>query len=141
MGLSSYELDRLADDMYKDRVIRGSVYCGDCGYNLRTLPYVHRCPECGNDYNARPLKLTGIFSPHDTFFPFGDTAAMLLCAVLAAWMIYKGVTPTELQWLIAGGVFAALTLAFAAQAKGRLGRLIKSRTLTRRIARAEEEEE
>ena len=62
MVLSENELDRLADEMYLDRRIAHSVYCGECGYNLRTLPYAGRCPECGGEYNARPLIMKGIFN-------------------------------------------------------------------------------
>lgn len=28
------------------------VHCGACWYDLRGLPYIGRCPECGTRYNA-----------------------------------------------------------------------------------------
>ena len=63
MPLSSNDLERLSDDIYKNRRITGLVYCGTCGYCLKTLPYVYQCPECGGSYNARPLSMQGIFMP------------------------------------------------------------------------------
>ena len=93
MVLGSDELDRLADDIDKDRTITGSIYCGNCGYNLRTLPYAYTCPECGKGYNARPLKMEGVFLPQDTYFPASDTAATLLCAAILFVFIRGSIKP------------------------------------------------
>jgi hypothetical protein len=30
--------------------------CTDCGYPLKGLPAVHRCPECGAEYNVGKLE-------------------------------------------------------------------------------------
>ena len=81
MVVSHDDLDRLADDIYKNRRISGWIYCGNCGYNLRTLPYVYTCPECGHEYNARPLTMRGIFLPHEASFPLRDLAALLACVL------------------------------------------------------------
>jgi len=80
MSLTSDELQRLSEDIYTDRRITMSTYCGRCGHNLRTLPYVYSCPECGNSYNARPLKLEGIFTPEQVRFPFGNIFGTLITA-------------------------------------------------------------
>lgn len=141
MALSSYELERIADDMYKDRVIRGSVYCGHCGYNLHSLPYVYTCPECGNQYNARPLKMDGIFVLHDTYFPASDVAAVLLCAPIVYLLIAGGVNPTDYGRLILGAGVGVVALTFAVKAYHRLPRFFKARSIARRIALEEQEEE
>jgi hypothetical protein len=141
MGLSNYELEKLADEMYKDRIIRGSTYCGVCGYNLRTLPYIHVCPECGNHYNARPLKMDGIFVLHDTYFPLSELLAALFCGVFAVVVIASGVNPVEPNRLIIGLAGAAIAIAFAVVGYLRLRRFIRARVIALRIAREEIEEE
>jgi len=140
MALSSYELERIADDMYKDRVITGWAYCGNCGYNLHSLPYIYTCPECGNQYNARPLKMKGIFVLHDTYFPASDIAATLLCAPVVYLIIAGGVNPTEYGQLILGAAMGVIMLTFAHKACRQLPRFFKARSIARRIALEEEEE-
>ena len=71
------DLDRLADDQYQDRRITTSTYCGNCGYNLRTLPYIYTCPECGHEYNARPLVRRGIFDPSEAEIPWWHMAGVV----------------------------------------------------------------
>lgn len=87
MSLSSEELAKLAEEIYTDRRITMSTYCGRCGQNLRTLPYVYRCPECGNAYNARPLKQEGVFSADHARFPLGTLFALLVTAAGAALFV------------------------------------------------------
>ncbi len=139
MGLSSDDLDRLADDMYKDRRITGTVYCGTCGYNLHSLPYAYRCPECGNRYNARPLKMTGIFTPQETSFPTGDVAAMLFGAPFAVWLIYSGVKLAEKGRFFIGLAFGAGTLILAVRVYSAMASLLRARAVARRIAMEEYE--
>ena len=140
MALSGQDLERLADDQYKDRIITGSVYCGSCGYNLRTLPYIYTCPECGNQYNARPLKMTGIFTPHETYFPASEIAAALLCAPIAFVLIRGGIITADSGRVTLGALFCMIMVSFAVQAYMRLVRFIKARALARRIALEEFEE-
>ena len=139
MGLSGYELDRLADDIYKDRKITGSVYCGTCGYNLHTLPYVYTCPECGNPYNARPLLMRGIFTPHEIEFPFRDIAASLACAACTIFLAAGALRPVDVIRLGLAIVCAAFTVTFVWQAYFRLERYFKSVAIARRIAADEKE--
>jgi hypothetical protein len=139
MGLSSEELDRLADEMYKQRRITSSVYCGNCGYNLRTLPYNYHCPECGNAYNARPLSMRGIFLPYQYEPPVGDGFYGLICGLGALLLAFRAITKTD-PWLMGiAAVFVALTFVFAVKfTRGLLG-YIKACSIARRI-RLEEEE-
>ncbi len=84
-----------------------SLYCGACGYNLRTLPTVGRCPECGNGYNTENFPMRGVFLPEERLFPWGDvlTAAFCFCvtAGLFAQMVFQR------RWTVAG---VTLTLLF-----------------------------
>ncbi len=139
MGLSTDDMDRLADDMYKDRRITGTVYCGTCGYNLHSLPFSYRCPECGNRYNARPLKMTGIFTPQEMSFPMGDIAAMLFGAPFAVWLIYNGVKLQEKGRLFIGLVFGIGTLILAVRVYSAIAALLRTRAVARRIAMEEDE--
>jgi len=138
MPMSSGELDRLADDMYKDRRITGSVYCRDCGYNLKSLPYRHRCPECGNEYNARPLTQTGIFSPHEGDFPYGDIFMFLACAGSAVVLGWGAMQTRDWWQLFGGGLFVVLALISLNRTINRLVRFFKTGAIIRRI-QAEED--
>ena len=139
MPLDSYELDRLADEQYLQRRITSSTYCGECGYNLRTLPYVYTCPECGNQYNARPLHRKGIFDPYALEFPLGDVAATLLSALCSIGIFIRGFRSSSAGTLLIGVMFLVLTILLGVKAYGRLARYLKAKAIARLIAAEEEE--
>jgi hypothetical protein len=138
MVLDSGELERIADDIYKDRIITGTLYCGNCGYNLHGLPYVHICPECGNRYNARPRAQRGIFSPTDADFPLGDILLTLLGVVLTVVVVWGGMNPLSYAYVLFGIAFGIVTLGFGFRACLRLSRCHKTRTIARRITMQED---
>ena len=140
MVLDIGELERIADDMYKDRVINGTLYCGNCGYNLHGLPYIHICPECGNRYNARPRAQKGIFSPEAAYFPLSDILLTLFGVVLTVVVVWRGTNPWMKSYghLALGIAFGVVTLAFAVRAYPRLNRYLKTRTIARRIEMEED---
>ncbi len=116
MAVGSDELEKLSDDIYRERRIIGSVFCGKCGYNLRTLPYVHTCPECGNEFNARPLHLTGIFQLYEAEFPFRDAASTVVCALGAVVLglgAFKPPDPPDLIRLVITAFFILCMMVFA----------------------------
>ncbi len=139
MSLSKSELERLADDTYKNRIILSSTYCGRCGYNLRTLPYVYTCPECGGQYNARPLKMQGIFLPQAVQVPAGDIAAALFCVAGALLFGVNGIISANVLRVVIAGVFVLLFIPFMWRAYGGLQKLFKTRAIARQIALDEEE--
>jgi len=104
------ELDRLADDVYFNRRITASTYCAECGYNLRTLPYVYHCPECGQEYNARPLHMKGIFLPADHEPPVGRMFVAGFWYVVAASLIAYAARPVEPLPLAIGLFFLLFAL-------------------------------
>jgi hypothetical protein len=134
--LSSRELDALADDLYKDRRISGPVYCGGCGYNLKTLPYVYTCPECGQSYNARPRIMKGIFMPYTAEWPFLDLAAATVCAFVAGYLFWNGLPAMSGLGILLGAVMATLALAFLNRF---LSRYHQFRVASKIAARIEEE--
>jgi len=139
MVISSDELERIADDMYLQRGIRESLYCGNCGYNLRTLPHIYRCPECGNEYNARPLKMRGIFLPYEVEPPIGDAAATVFCGLATALLFYYAVSRGDAGLLVISMVFVAMLVVFSVKFTRRLTRFMKAASLLRRIKMDEEE--
>ncbi len=148
MALTKEELDRLVDETHHRGLIAGRVYCGNCGYNLKTLPYVYRCPECGNAYNARPLTMRGIFMPYQYAIPFRDLAATVVCAAGAATLGYftlkfgSRAQPVAfmIPYLLAV-VLGLIAVLFAWRSYEELCRFALSRSIARRIAAEEAEAE
>lgn len=140
MSLSSSDLDRLADEQYSQRRISNSTYCDNCGYNLRSLPYAYTCPECGNEYNARPLKMIGIFEPYMVEFPFGDIVATVLCGAIGGSMIYGSASQLQSPRLLFGIAIAVMSLVFSVKSFRRMLRYLKARSITRRIEAEDFEE-
>lgn len=134
MALSEAELGRLAEDTYRDRIITGSVYCGKCGYNLHTLPYVYNCPECGSDYNARPLIQKGVFKLYEAHLPGGDIFTTLLCALITTYLVWTGVSPLNVARIWLGSVFFVLGAWYAMKAWSGLRQFVRARVIARRIA-------
>ena len=135
MVLGSEELERIADDIDADRTIMSSLYCGRCGYNLRSLPFIHACPECGNRYNARPLKMEGIFLPRTALFPAGDIVSFLFCTFVAVAIMIVGVKDQAPGWIPLGLPFVVLSILFSRRAFTQLGRCLRFRSVGKRIER------
>ena len=139
MPLSRAELDRLAEDILADRIIVGNVYCGRCGYNLRALPYIGRCPECGSDYNARPLRMQGIFDSRLVVFPAGDIFTAIMTMGFGGWLFLTGIRPLA-QWkLFFGLVFLVMCGFFVRSSWTRTARFFYFRNIARRIEMGEED--
>ena len=164
--LDSGELERLSAELYADRIIVTSLYCAQCGYNLRTLPYVYRCPECGSDYNARALKMDGIFFPDLGFFPFGDLVSACFCVAAAVYPVVSGIVLTAATgperppsppgvtlfttaagsysiggfWLVSAAAFVTLAAVFARKAYRQLIVFFRARMILRQIAKEKEAE-
>ena len=140
MNAKADGFDLLPDDIDPERIITLSLHCGRCGYNLRTLPYVYSCPECGNAYNARALKMEGIFLPNNVGIPFGEVAACLFSAAASWGSIAAFVWSRDRSALALAVPLVALTLVFAVRAYRALARFAHSISLTRRIEAEEREE-
>ena len=138
MSLESY-LDRVADDIDKDRRISSTIYCGKCGYDLRTLPYLYQCPECGNDYNARPLVMKGVFMPVRTPVPWIDMLAVPFFGYVAYTFISESIPVRAYVSLAIGAVAAGLGLAYLLMTIAKWKMLIRNHVLLRRIERANRE--
>lgn len=149
MAFTREELDRLVDDIRDRGVITASVYCGKCGYNLRTLPYVYQCPECGNEYNARPLSRRGIFPTSPYYIPLREMLATVVCVAGTITLVYS-VILNPMTSIIArsrsvGSAYGLITLLgiFSIHFGWESGRVLITYRRQRRIARriAEDENE
>ena len=113
MVLSNHELDRIAEDIYRDRRIRSSIHCAKCAYNLRTLPYVYSCPECGQPYNARPGSMKGILISKTVGFPVGHALAaalFLIVTIPMVWAAFSAPTPMRIALSVAFGTGTTIIL-------------------------------
>lgn len=106
--LDSGDLDKLSRDIFSERRIRHSVHCGQCGYNLRMLPYVGRCPECANEYNARPAVRQGIYVAGELAFPVVELAAAAFFMGWGIAWVVGGVRPLNPGSLVMGAFFAII---------------------------------
>lgn len=136
---SESDLERIADDTWKDRRITSATYCGVCGYNLRTLPYVYNCPECGGEYNARPLVMKGIFLPVEGLVPASETWAVLVWAGIGYAVYALSEKPIEQAVWMVIGVCAALCAISIRMAYTRWRTLIRHKVIEARILREENE--
>jgi len=134
------ELERIADDMWKDRRITSPTYCEKCGYNLRTLPHVHNCPECGSEYNARPLLMKGIFLPQVGMAPIFETWLIFIWAGMGAVVAWASPRPFEPAiWGIIGACAALCAVSLGMAFRG-WRKLIRHKMVENRILQEEDED-
>ena len=137
MPLNKDEIDRLAEDMLADRIIVYSSYCAGCGYNLRLRPYEGSCPECGAQYNARPLKMKGIFLPQMLEFPILDLLGFVVCAFTAFVLIGNSLSPFQSGPVYLGVLVTFVAIIFAQRAYRELRLFVKFRHVAKRIESGE----
>ena len=133
------EHERISTVLPADRQIGTHVHCAGCGYNLRTLPYVGCCPECGAAYNARPLLMQNILTGQMALFPSSEVFAALLACSLAALLIGAGLLFGSEWAFLFGMIFGVFGVLFIRVASIHIGRCIKYRRILRQIEASEEE--
>jgi len=132
------ERERRADEMFTDRIITGSMYCGSCGYDLYKLPYIHQCPECGQPYNARPLVMKGVFVPSMVDPPVRELAFGALFVIGAGLLIASGIRPPDIWRLVFGLILALAGALELAEAWVKSRRYLAAIRIQRRIERERE---
>lgn len=138
MVIERDELDFMVEGKRK-RVITDALFCAACGYPLRMLPFIGRCPECGNSYNAHSLHKDGIFVPQSAEFPATDILATLASAIAALWLAGGLIRHFDLWTLVFLALFGYLAVAFFRQSYVRLGQFIKGQRMAAQIEGEEEE--
>ena len=141
MPLSERDREELADDIIKDRRIAISTYCGNCGYNLKTLPRSYHCPECGSEYRARTPQMKGIYLAHENSPPLGEAVAAVLFAVVSGVLVVGAWNSKSGGYWVAAMIFAAITLAFVVAFVVRMIRFLHTVRLARQIERQQEDED
>lgn len=108
-----------------------NLFCGQCGYNLRTRPIIARCPECGQSYDARPTQMLGILLDEDVRFPASAWGLFVLCLALGAACV-GGALVTQSLWSYApAAAFVILALAYVILAVRKTARYWRHRSLLR----------
>jgi hypothetical protein len=90
--------------------IPNSVYCGQCGYNLKTLPGIGRCPECGNPYKVVGIHRTGIHDNAYIEFPWKAFLVIAFELLLTGYMCFQFITTQNNLALILAGIFSLVLL-------------------------------
>ena len=133
MGLSTDDLDKLSRDVFSERRIGYSIYCSQCGYNLRSLPYIGRCTECGSEYNARPAVRKGVYISTEVRFPTVELVCVVFflgSGVLLAIGGHRQVVPAMLTF---GFLFLVTGVISAYLFYHRLGQYLHFRWVARHI--------
>ncbi len=130
----AYAQQEIPDGVDPEKQITQNLYCGSCGFNLRYARFVGRCSECGNVYNARPLKMEGIFLPHSIRFPLVDMVLGVFLCLASFFWIRRGVgTPADRGFLAFGGISAALGVFTLVYAVKQAMRFVRFHGILRRI--------
>jgi len=98
------------------------------------------CPECGQEYNARPLVHRGILCPGMTPFPLGDILSTLLCAVVAIHVAGRCLEPINWGFFFFVVPLFLLVILLAHRAVRNTGAYLHTRRIERRILREEMEQ-
>lgn len=138
MGLTQGELELLAEDILGRRGISSNLYCAECGYSLRALPYVGRCPECGSEYNARKLWKEGVFTAGMLTFPAGDVFAVMVLLGLVALFVAWGLQISNGGPLVVGLALLMIAAFYTPSVWKRLARYFRFRAIVRRMEAEEE---
>ncbi len=129
MVLGREQLEHMLEEEEGPRVMSKSVICDRCGYRLRGLPFVGRCPECGNSYSVRGIKAEGIFVPHAAEFPAMDLVAGLAGGGLALWLAAGLVRRFDLWLLLCTAILGYLGFVFLRQGLRRLKLFIRGQRI------------
>ncbi len=129
MALEHEQLEHMLEEEEGPRLMTQPAICDQCGYQLRGLSFVGRCPECGNSYRVRGRKTEGIFVPGSAEFPASDLVAGLVSAGLALWLVAGLVRGFDLWTLLFAGFLGYVGFVFLRQGLLRLKRFIRGQRI------------
>ncbi len=114
-------------------VIEDETFCGACGYALRGLTFIGRCPECGGAYRARGRDAAGIYTPHDLVFPLWDLLACAGALLATSWLIWGLIHGLEFWLALTTLVFLVVTPLYLRHTGRRLNTWRRGRSIVRRV--------
>lgn len=141
MVLNEKHLDLIAAEDQLGRRITNTLYCSECGYNLKTLPYKYQCPECGNSYDVHPKNMTGIYLYEMDRFPFFDVFSTVFLFVGCLITMPYAFNPFNITFLMITLVLDVMAILFAIRSYHRIKRFMRSRSIARHINKQEEDSE
>ena len=126
---------KIGQEIISQRGIDRDTFCERCGYNLRTLRLIGRCPECGGEYDTRPVNLRGILLPKDLRLPADLIGATVLSGLLAYVILRLAVRYTVLWAHFVGFPFAVMSLLFLFATFRRTRKMLRHHALLRQARR------
>jgi hypothetical protein len=113
------------------------AFCATCGYNLRTRSVVGRCPECGGEYDARPLGRRGILAPQDLRIPYGDYLRFVGCSAGGLLLLHEAIVGGS-RWAYFPAIpVLVMGLLFLRHGVKRTVRFVRHRALLRQTEEGE----
>lgn len=134
--MHSYE--RFEEELHSDGRIHHSVHCANCGYSLRLQRYTGRCPECGKEYNARPLHMRNIFQADSDPFPVFGVSVVVSWTALTVWMIVGALTSRNSGLLFFGLIFLVMCGFMGAVELRKVRKTLHAYRISRRVAESED---
>ena len=122
---------KIEQEILFDRGLQFDLFCSKCAYNLRTRPPLGICPECGNEYDTRPLHRKGILLPHDLKLPYQAFAGMLLFTGIAIVGFYFGLVEDVVWAYVPAVVFLAFAFVCGKATFSRVMTYVRHRELLR----------
>ncbi len=139
MTVNSSEPERLEEQVLSGDRILHALYCGECAYSLKRLPYIGRCPECGGRYNAHPLKMEGIFLPQNMELPIAEICMLAVGLLISGSFIGNSITASDSGQRFIGILVLILSVMFAYHGWTKFAKYLRFRHLIKQIEAAEDE--
>jgi hypothetical protein len=103
---------KIGQEIFQAKGIDRSLFCSECCYNLKTRPLIGRCPECGQQYDARSSSRRGIVEPQVIRWPIGDILLTLVTGGIGALTIGMAIKESAPWFLVWGIPFFIMTVVF-----------------------------
>lgn len=139
MSIRSDDRHQIENEVLAGTRLGHNIFCKSCGYNLRTLPYVGLCTECGSEYNAHALSMKGIFLADRPPVPIPEMLGFVICGTGAVSLLESALNPYIPEAVLLAVLVGACCLLFAYQTFQKARTLWQFQKIYRRIRQQEED--